>query len=202
MAVENVYQSLILQKFAPPCLLVNLKEEILLVNGETEKYLSSSYIKPGQLLSDIVDENIYNELLKGLREVVQGEESVFIDGRSFHERYKFYIYLTPVASKAPHESLVLIEFEDIYPKNINLPANRYTNVDLQPHFDELLMATDHDLKNLVSNFIMLLKFDAAHYSNESKINDIDKLRTRILANFHLNLNKLAHRIYHYFKKAD
>jgi nitrogen-specific signal transduction histidine kinase len=194
--IGNVYQEILLQKYVPPCMLVNQQEKILLVNGELEKYLSTSGIKTGSMLPDIVDRNIYQELKKGIKEVMQGEESVLVDGRTFHERYIFYIYFTPVIIKPASEKLILIEFEDIHLQTVK--AHPHTATDFQQDFDELLSITGHDIRNLVSNFIMLLKFEDGKYTTDHKIEDVNKVQERFLSNFHLNLSNLAAKINRYF----
>ncbi len=194
---ENIYQELLLQKYVPPCLLVNQKEEVLWVNFEAGKYLSAPNIMPGQLLSGITDEAIRRELLKGIKEILQGEESVFIDGRTLHERYIFYIYLTPVVTQPLSEKLVLIEFEDTYAQTVKVPGTRHAGIDFQKHFDEFLRTTEHDIRNMASSFVMLLKFEESRYSNKRKITDVNKMEERFLSNLYLNLNKLIATLAHY-----
>jgi hypothetical protein len=193
LGAGNVYQKILLQKYAPPCMLINQQEEILLVNGEIEKYLSTSEIQPGSMLTEVVDEYIYRELMQGIKEVMQGEESVLVDGRTFHERYIFYIYITPVIMKPASERLILIEFEDIHLQNVKaLPP---MTTDFQQDFDELLSITEHDIRNLMSNIIMLLKFEDGKYTTDHKIEDVNKMQERFLSNFHINLSNLAAKIH-------
>lgn len=196
LGAGNVYQEILLQKYVPPCMLVNQQEEILLVNGELEKYLSTSEIHTGSMLPEIADKNIYQELIKGIKEIMQGEESVLVDGRTFHERYIFYIYFTPVIIKPTAERLILIEFEDVHLQAVK--AHPHTVTDFQRDFDELLSITGHDIRNLVSNFIMLLKFKDGKYTTDHKIDDVNKIQERFLSNFHLNLSNLAAKINRYF----
>jgi len=188
-SVSGMYQEFLLQKFAPPCILINLQEKVLLINGEIERYLTVSNKVPGQLLADFVDKNMYQKLLKGIREVVQGEESVLIDGRTFEVSAPFYVYISPFVPSSA-ERLILIEFEDADEQNVKNAINSHAVTELYQQYETLFRTTEHDIRNLANNFIMLLNLEEDHYSTDSKIHDVKELQEHLLSTFKKKIEQL------------
>ena len=189
-SVSGIYQAFLLQKFAPPCMLINPQEKVLLINGEIERYLAVASKAPGQLLADFVDKNMYEKLLKGIREVIQGEESVLIDSRSFEVPAPFYMYITPFVPTPTAERLILIEFEDADEENVKNAINELAATELYQQYEALLRTTEHDIRNLVNNFIMLLNLEEALYPTNSKIHDVKELQERLLSTFKKKIEQL------------
>ena len=192
LAIADKYLELLLQKFAPPCILINLQEKVLLMSGEIEKHFPITGRTPGRLLSNYVDKIMYAELLKGIREVLHGEESVMIDGNTFNTSTSFYIYISSIAAKSQKETLILIEFEeaDKLPANAKNTSGSISAHDIQQQIDALSYATDHDVKNLIANFIMLLNLEETSYSKKDKIRDIKKIQEQFLSKLQTNLSRL------------
>lgn len=187
-AASGDYQGLLLQKYAPPCLLVDQKEKILLISGAIEKYLSVANKMSVQLLSEFVDKSIYQELSKGIREVVQGEESVLIDSRAFNVSVPFHMYITPFVAKQTNESLILIEFEGINEQNEKNAS--LTAFELLQQFEAFSRTTEHDIRNLTNNYIMLLKLEETRYSTDNKMHDVKVMQARLLSAFKKNIDQL------------
>ena len=189
-SVSGIYQEFLLQKFAPPCILINLQEKVLLINGEIERYLTVANKEPGPLLADFVDKNMYQKLVKGIREVAQGEESVLIDGRTFEGSAPFYVYITPFVPTPTAEKLILIEFEDADEENVKNATNNLVATELHQQYEDLLRTTEHDIRNLVNNVIMLLNLEEDFYPTNSKIHDVKELQERLLSTFKQKIEQL------------
>ncbi len=201
--VASFYQELLLKKYAPTCILINENEKVLQINGDLEKYFTRASNAPGQLLSAYVDKVVYSELMKGIREVAEGEDVVMIDGNVLNALAFFKIYILSMIVEPSGERLFLIEFEDTEIQNTKKIINNPSVVihDFQEQLDNFYQVIEHDIKNAFSNFVMLTNLEETSYSKADKIQDIKGMQEKILSNMHNHLNRLINFISIYFSNT-
>lgn len=188
-AALGIYQKLLLQQFILPCLLLNQEEKILLINGDVGKILPDSIkLSNGNLLDESLGENIYQQLHNGIQEVIKGEESVMIKEQSSQTSY--FIYISALASPLVSEKLILIEFEDANQQNLRKVISNLPAQELQQSFNTLVETTEHDIKNMVINLILLLNLEETNYTKADKIQDVKKMQEQFLDSFAKNVNQI------------
>jgi PAS domain S-box-containing protein len=113
--VKTLAQQLVLQRFAPACVLINRKAEVLYLNGPIDHYLQ---LPIGELAPDVVAmarEGLRTKLRAAVRQAIRDKQLVAIsDLRVRRDRRYHRVHLTvePLHQPRQAEGLLLVVFEE------------------------------------------------------------------------------------------
>jgi two-component system CheB/CheR fusion protein len=110
-----IAEKAILDDYAPPCVLINTKHEILYFHGQTDKYLSFPTGEPSFNLLKMVREELRYKLNTALHDVAkQKKVVVYKDLQLKHNgnRYNLNLTVRPFTEPRTAGNLIMVVFED------------------------------------------------------------------------------------------
>jgi two-component system, chemotaxis family, CheB/CheR fusion protein len=84
--VHTVMERIILEEYAPPCVLINNRYDILLLQGKTDKFLSLPKGEPSYNILNLATEDLRPKLLTFLHQAVRGQKTVTAQSIPFRKR--------------------------------------------------------------------------------------------------------------------
>ena len=113
--IRDIAEMVILEKYGPPCVLVNNKHEILYFSGNTDKYLSPPVGVPNFDILKMVNEGLLYKLSSSMHKVSKQKKSIVCrDLQIKHHNTYITVDLTimPIAAHKAREDLMMVVFED------------------------------------------------------------------------------------------
>lgn len=136
---EHEYDNIIVNEYAPDCLIINVNNELVYTNGKVDKYLSLPKKKMNYDIFNMLSGNLPLIFRNGIRKLIGGERlvtynDILIDNGETQERImvRFKAINNPSHKYIANEQLVLVEFIVIDPERksnaseIN-PENTFEN---------------------------------------------------------------------------
>jgi two-component system CheB/CheR fusion protein len=151
-------QSLLLQRYAPACVIVNRTGEILYFHGRTDDYLMQPVGVPTQDLLAQARNGLRTKLRSALQDAVRGNQRIVLPGIQMRRGDAFprvKITVEPLtATTSEREGLWLVSLED-EPESApaGLPADHGTAVDAQlvQQLEYELKSTKEDLQQTIED---------------------------------------------------
>ncbi|HLY28208.1 MAG TPA: CheR family methyltransferase, partial [Aggregatilineales bacterium] len=146
--VREVAEKLILQEFAPPCVIINARNEILYFQGKTSDYLEPSSGDASLNLFRMVREELRLPLSAAVRKAIEQRQEAVEDGVHLYNGDTLRVVdliVKPVSGPfSVPQGLFMVVFEDRSPRKLELPAeNASSELDER---DQRLMETDRELQ--------------------------------------------------------
>ena len=153
--VSKVVENNLLQRYAPPCALINQKEEILYLYGHTGKYLEPAPGKPRWKITDMARGGLKLKLPLAIRTAISQEKEVTYEGLRVNEDNGFqFVNLTvrPVFEPEEMRGLIIVVFEDAGPSQPqeSEPEKSASKRNTDKHVEVLEQELQHTNENLHS----------------------------------------------------
>ncbi len=136
ISIEDLTEKLLLDRYSPPCAIVNEKGDILYLHGRTGKYLEPAPGKAAMNIIDMAREGLRLELRAALRKVVTFKEDVMIERLQVKTNggdQAVRLVLHHVKKPDYLQGLIMVVFQDVmYPgteKETRLKARSKDRVD-------------------------------------------------------------------------
>jgi two-component system CheB/CheR fusion protein len=114
--LQTLAEQLLLERFAPPAVLVNDKGNILYVSGRTGKYLEPAAGKANWNIFAMAREGLRNELINAFHKALEQEASVVVRGLKVGSKggeHHVDIAIQRLEQPEPLRGLVIIVFSDV-----------------------------------------------------------------------------------------
>jgi two-component system CheB/CheR fusion protein len=134
-------QHLLLERYAPACVVINRKREILYFHGRTEDYLVQPTGSPTQDLIGKAREGLQTKLRGAVHKAIREEQSVVITGAHVRRGRTFSrvkVMVEPLKAATEAEGLLLVSFEDESETPPSAPAVAHAG-DASDRTDEALV---------------------------------------------------------------
>lgn len=174
-------QTQLLERFAPPAVLVDRNGEILNLHGPTSRYLDLPQGDPLMELTSMVKEGLRLKLRSAVRQVVKTNEAVTVSdarvkrGRRFHP---VSFTVRPINGRGFSDPLLLVTFED-RPAPV-AAIEREADLDLSEEtlvrqLETELMSTREDLQNTIDE--LEISSEEIKASNEEMMSMNEELQS-------------------------
>ncbi len=116
---RDLIEQLLIEKYAPTSVIINENFNVLYIYGHTYKFLE---LPSGEINLNILNmarESYKIKLITGLRKLALTKKEIRFDNLKIDENGKnllFNMILSPIVKPKTMEDLILIQFEEIYPK--------------------------------------------------------------------------------------
>ncbi len=127
----------ILEKYLPPCAVVNDNNQIIHVVGNINPYVKMQSGKVNFDITNMVDKSIRIALSTGLRKCFLENKEVVYKNISLQEDYYrriLNLIIQPIASEGNEPKLAVVIFEEVHTGNLKLPASDSSSKEY--NFDE------------------------------------------------------------------
>jgi len=128
LTLQRLAEQLVLERFAPPAVLVNDKGNILYVSGRTGKYLEPAAGKANWNIFAMAREGLRNELTNAFHKALEQEASVVVRGLEVGSnggKHHVEIAIQRLEPPEPLRGLVIIVFSDVAtPLETKAPTRR------------------------------------------------------------------------------
>jgi two-component system CheB/CheR fusion protein len=141
---------MLLENYAPSCVIINEKDEILYIQGKTGKYLEPAPGKAGLKILEMAREGLKYELNMAIRKVIaQKQEVVFKDlNVKTNGSFQTINLIVRPLEKPELQGLKLVIFEEV-PGKPTKPANKkYTKQQVNTHVADLELELKSSRENL------------------------------------------------------
>ena len=125
--IQTFADQLVLQRFSPASVLINLEGDILYITGRTGKYLEPAAGKANWNIYAMAREGLRNELLSAIRKARQNYEQINLMNLKsvLTVEYQYFDNYNSSTEKPGYfKDTILVAFSDVTPPN--LPENRKT----------------------------------------------------------------------------
>jgi two-component system CheB/CheR fusion protein len=137
--IRKLAETVILQSYAPPCVLVDEKYDILYFHGETDKYLSLPTGEASFNVLEMARADLHFKLSSALHKAVNQKKSITSKGiqtKHNEQIISFDLVVRPLAEPATGATLMMVTFES------NLPVSKPTrqkkpSTDVEPRVTAL-----------------------------------------------------------------
>ncbi len=116
---RNLIEQLLIEKYAPTSVIINEKFNVLYTHGHTYKFLELPSGETNLNLLNMARESYKLKLIAGLRKLTLTKKEIRFNNLKIDEDgnyISFNLILSPILNPKPMEDLILIQFEEIYPK--------------------------------------------------------------------------------------
>ncbi len=116
LKLSNQVEQILLDNYAPPCVIINQKCEILYVNGRTGKYLEPASGEARMNILDMAREGLKSNLQLGIRKCISGNSDIVIKKVQIKGNGSFQLInlsIKPVHSPVHNDNLMMVLFEDL-----------------------------------------------------------------------------------------
>jgi two-component system CheB/CheR fusion protein len=141
-------QKKLLQAYAPPAVVIDLKGEILYVNGRTGRYLEPAPGLSGMNLFDMAREELNFEISGAVHRAIQSQEDVTVDNvrvRTDTGQQLLRLSVRHLGGPDTLASLLLVVFED-QPTPRKVRLSKYSPQQDAEHRDAVVAALDKELQ--------------------------------------------------------
>ncbi len=144
----------LLQRYAPPCALINQEGKILYLHGHTGKYLEPAPGKPRWKITDMARGGLKLQLPFAIREVISQKKEVTYEGLRVNEDDgSQFLNLTvkPVIEPEEMRGLIMVIFEGIFPsRKLKSDPKKSKAKNIDKHVEALEQELQHTKENLQS----------------------------------------------------
>jgi two-component system, chemotaxis family, CheB/CheR fusion protein len=159
-AFQYAGQKILLERYAPVSVLINLKGDIIYFNGHTDKYLEPPQGKANINIFAMAREGLKPSLDRAIDQLlITGKEVTIYDVKvnAVHECYRINLIIKPLSEFEALKGLAMVIFEEIGPvghldsngKSTHQTENGLDSVITEDHVDYL----KEQLKNTVSEMV-------------------------------------------------
>jgi two-component system, chemotaxis family, CheB/CheR fusion protein len=116
--IHNLAEKIILENYAPPCVLINEQNEILHFIGQTDKYLAPPTGKASFNILKMAREDLKYKLSTALHNAVKQQKTIFSQGLKIKHHNSFRVVdlvVRPLTESGFTPGFVLVMFEDKTP---------------------------------------------------------------------------------------
>jgi len=127
--IRDIAEMAILEKYGPPCVIVNDKYDILYFSGNTDKYLSPPVGLPSFNILKMSHEALHFKLTAALHKVSKQRTTVVCEGLQFkhHDTYiTVDLTVMPVTAARARQDLMMVVFEDKTPPEVPVKGVKKT----------------------------------------------------------------------------
>jgi two-component system CheB/CheR fusion protein len=113
---RNLIDEILIEDYAPPCVIINSELEILYVYGSTGKFLEPAKGKASMNLTKMVRDGMKKELATGVRKVLSGNTEVRYDGLKVKNNggsILVNLIIQPLKKAEALKGLIMVLFEEI-----------------------------------------------------------------------------------------
>jgi two-component system CheB/CheR fusion protein len=147
-SIRERTEKILLERYAPCCVIINEKYEIRYFHGRTTKYLEPSIGEASLNILDMARQGLKRQLSSGIRKAVsQKQEVIYKNLRvkvNDNGNYQpFNLIIRPITEPEPLQGLVMIIFEEIAPDEYNNQEKDPYPLDKEQNF--YLMELEHEL---------------------------------------------------------
>lgn len=133
-------QQLMLHRFAPACVLVNRKSEVLYLHGPVDEYLRLHSGEPGNNLLEMAREGLRTKLRAGLQQAIRDHQTVVLNTVRVKRGSKHglaRVMIEPLRQPKEAEGLLLVRFEEEIGQP---PSTPFAEIDMSDRDDSKLNA--------------------------------------------------------------
>jgi two-component system CheB/CheR fusion protein len=145
--VRNVMERIILEKYAPPSILINKRYDVLYLKGNTSKFLSLPEGGPNYNLFNMAQEDLRPKLLSVLNQAVRGQKTVTATSILFHQPEGGIVSLDLVVhplTESGATDLFLVVFEEQQP-TVQLKKGK-RKATAMPEEESRIAVLEHELQ--------------------------------------------------------
>jgi two-component system CheB/CheR fusion protein len=144
--IHNLAERIILENYAPPCVLINEQYEILHFIGQTDKYLAAPTGKASFNIVKMAREGLRYKLSTALHNAVKQKKTIFSKGLKIKDRNSFRtvdLVVRPLTESGFTQGFMLVMFED---KTLPEPAKmkKTANKDID---DPYVLSLENELQS-------------------------------------------------------
>jgi two-component system CheB/CheR fusion protein len=113
--LRYISEKVILDDFAPPCVLINTKHEILYFHGQTDKYLSPPTGEPSFNILKMIREELRYKLSTALHDVAKQKKSIVCKNLQLRHDGNYYnlnLIVRPFIEPRTSGNLIMVVFEE------------------------------------------------------------------------------------------
>jgi two-component system CheB/CheR fusion protein len=114
--IRQIAERTMLQNYAPPCVLVDEKFDILYFQGQTDRYLKLPEGEPSFNILKMAHQDLHYKLGTLMQKVVREKRPVLFRGltiRNNNELLTINLVLRPISGPTGRETLIMVMFEDV-----------------------------------------------------------------------------------------
>jgi len=144
----TLVQKKLLQTYAPPAVVINLKGEILYVNGRTGRYLEPAPGLSGMNLFEMAREELNFEISGAVHRAIQGQEDVTVENvrvRTDIGQQLLRLSVRHLGGSETLANLLLVVFED-QPTPRRVRLSKHSPQQDAEHRDAIVAALDKELQ--------------------------------------------------------
>jgi len=149
ISVSQLAEKSLLQRYAPPCAIVNDVGDILYIHGRTGKYLEPAPGEAKWSIFDMAREGLRLELPSAIRKAASGNKEITYEGlqvKTNGEVQPINLTVRPVVESEPMRGLFLVLFEDLAPPPKRRPRKKTVGPEKQP--DKRVVQLERELKHI------------------------------------------------------
>ncbi len=144
---RNMIDEILIEDYAPPCVIINSEFEVLYVYGSTGKFLEAAKGKASLNLSRMIREDMKKEVSSGVRKVLSSNSVVRYDGLKVKNdggTILVNLIIQPIKKTEALKGLIMILFEEV--GNITL-LTKTKKIDMPiSDKDKIISELERDLK--------------------------------------------------------
>ncbi len=121
LAVRQLTEKILLEHYAPPCVIINEQSDVLYISGRTGKYLEPAAGEASLNLLRMAREGLRMLLSSAIRQVIGQKETVIYERVEIKNyAHSLFIRLTvrPMLRPAAMQGLIMVIFEDLPPPKV------------------------------------------------------------------------------------
>ena len=114
--ISRFVEKTLLEKYAPPCVIVDQKGEILYLHGQTGKYLAPAPGRPRWNIVDMAREGLKLQLPSAIRKAISQKKDVTYEGLRVKDNGGFILVnltVRPVSDPQDLQGMIMVVFEDV-----------------------------------------------------------------------------------------
>ena len=122
---SSLIDGMLIEDYAPPCVIINSEFEVLYIYGSTGKFLEPAEGEASLNLSRMIKNGMKRELSAGVRKVITGNSVVRYDGLKVKynsETILVNLVIKPLKESGLFKGMTMVIFEEV--KNITLKAKK------------------------------------------------------------------------------
>jgi two-component system CheB/CheR fusion protein len=144
---RNLIDEILIEDYAPPCVIINSELEVLYIYGSTGKFLEPAKGKASMNLTKMIRDGMKKELATGVRKVLSGNSEIRYEGLKVKNNggsILVNLIIQPLKKSEALNGLIMVLFEEI--GNINLITNTYNKDEPLTDRDKKIADLERDLQ--------------------------------------------------------
>jgi two-component system CheB/CheR fusion protein len=150
IGIGDYIEKMLLENYAPSCVIINEKDEILYFQGKTGKYLEPAPGKAGLKIVEMAREGLKYELNMAIRKVIAQKKEVIFKDLNVKTNGSFQtinLIVRPL-EKPELQGLKLVIFEEVQGKPTKPANKKYTKQQVNSHVADLELELKSSRENL------------------------------------------------------